>query len=80
MINKMTKEEALKKVRGYLTDYLPLEDADEIDEIIEALELPIDKSAMMYEIYMTGEYQGCWVRFKDIEKIVNKYMGESEEE
>jgi hypothetical protein len=37
MINKMTKEEALKKVKGYLTDYLPLEDADEIDEIIEAL-------------------------------------------
>ena len=44
---------------------------------------PIDKSAMMSEIYMegvnmTGEYQGCWVRFKDIEKIVNKYMAESE--
>ena len=37
MKNKMTKEEALKKVKGYLTDYLPLEDADEIDEIIEAL-------------------------------------------
>ena len=45
---------------------------------------PIDKSAMMYEIYMegvnmSGEYQGCWVRFKDIEKIVDKYMAESEE-
>ena len=38
MTDKMTSEEALKKVRGYLTDYLPLEDADEIDEIIEALE------------------------------------------
>lgn len=51
---------------------------------IEPLEQePIDKSAMMYEIYMegvnmTGEYQGCWVRFRDIEKIVNKYMTESE--
>lgn len=33
----MTKEEALVKVKGYLTDYLSLEDADEIDEIIEAL-------------------------------------------
>lgn len=45
---------------------------------------PIDKSAMMCEIYMegvnmTGEHQGCWVRFKDIEKIINKYMAESEE-
>lgn len=39
----------------------------------------IDKSAMMYEIYMqgvnmAGEYQGCWVRFKEIEKIVDKYV------
>lgn len=33
----MTKEEALVKVKGYLTDYFSLEDADEIDEIIEAL-------------------------------------------
>lgn len=38
-----------------------------------------DISQMMYEIYMegvnmTGEYQGCWVRFKDIEKVVDKYI------
>lgn len=37
------------------------------------------KSNMMYDIYMegvnmVGEYQGCWVRFRDIEKIVNKYL------
>ena len=61
-------------------------------EIRQALEMaikalkqePIDKSAMMHEIYMegvnmSGEYQGCWVRFKNIEKIVDKYMAESEE-
>lgn len=52
---------------------------------IKALEQePIDKSAMMHEIYMegvnmSGEYQGCWVRFKNIEKIVDKYMAESED-
>lgn len=40
----MRNEEALKKVRGYLTDYLPLEDADEIDEIIEALEPSVTPS------------------------------------
>lgn len=51
---------------------------------IEALEQQtIDKLAMMYEIYMngvnmSGEYQGCWVRFKDIEKIVDKYIEGSE--
>lgn len=51
-----------------------------LDMAIKAVEQkPIDKSAMMYEIYMegvnmSGEYQGCWVRFKDIEKIVDKYI------
>ena len=44
---------------------------------------PLDdiRSKMMYEIYMDGvdmtnEYHGCWVRFKNIEKIVDKYIGE----
>lgn len=57
---------------------------DALDMGIKALkQKPIDKSAMMYEIYMegvnmSGEYQGCWVRFKDIEKIVDKYIGDTE--
>lgn len=34
----MTKEEALVRVRGYLTDYLSSDNADEIDEIMKALE------------------------------------------
>ena len=56
-----------------------------VKKAIEALEQePCDKSAMLYEIYMngvnmSGEYQGCWVRFKDIEKIVDEYMAESED-
>lgn len=60
------------------------DDVEALDMAIKALERQsIDKSAMMYEIYMegvnmTGEYQGCWVRFKNIEKIVDKYMTESE--
>ena len=34
---------------------------------------------MLYEIYMAGtnmagEYKGCWVRFKNIEKIVNEHF------
>lgn len=37
------------------------------------------KNDMMYDIYMegvnmAGEYQGCWVRFKDIENIVERYL------
>ena len=42
---------------------------------------PLDdmRSKILYEIYMDGvnmdnEYHGCWVRFKNIETIVNRYM------
>ena len=77
----MTREEAIEWFKGsafYSKDHEPFNMA------IQALEQePIDKSAMMYDIYMegvnmTGEYQGCWVKFKDIEKIVDKYMGDKE--
>jgi hypothetical protein len=34
----MTREAAVKKVKGYLTDYLPIEDYKEVEEIIKALE------------------------------------------
>jgi len=27
---------------------------------------------------LTGEYQGIWVRFRDIERIINKHIAESE--
>lgn len=38
-----------------------------------------NENDMMYDIYMEGvnmggEYQGCWVRFKDIENIVKRYF------
>lgn len=85
----MTREEALKKaiiiVSYFEAHFAKSKEArEEAVKIIEALEQePIDKSAMMHEIYMegvnmSGEYQGCWVRFKDIEKIVDKYMGDGE--
>lgn len=34
----MTREEAIKKVKGYLTDYLSIEDYEEVGEIVKALE------------------------------------------
>lgn len=34
----MTREEALSKVRGYLTDYLSIEYNWEIEEILKALD------------------------------------------
>lgn len=85
----MTREEAIRRLKEYLTDYLPDyydEEKEALDMAIKALEQKsIDKSAMMHEIYMEGvnmggEYQGCWVRFKNIEKIIDKYIAESEGE
>ena len=76
--------EQLERISEHLSAIGEKEDYTDI--AIQALEQkPINISAMMYEIYMegvnmTGEYQGCWVRFKDIEKIVDKYMAESEED
>lgn len=34
---RITKEEAINKIKGYLTDYLPIEDYEEVEEIIKAL-------------------------------------------
>lgn len=82
----MTREKALEWFKDRKELYLLDDKCQQAEDMaIKALEQePIDKSAMMSEIYMegvnmTGEYQGCWVRFRDIEKIVNKYMTESEE-
>lgn len=34
----MTREEALHRVKGYLTDIIPAEDYQEVEEIVKALE------------------------------------------
>lgn len=34
----MTREQAINKIKGYLTDYLPIEDYEEAEEIVKALE------------------------------------------
>ena len=79
----MTRDQAIGNL-NYAKQWKDRPTDEAIDMAIKTLrQEPIDKSAMMSEIYMegvnmTGEYQGCWVRFKDIEKIVNKYMAESE--
>lgn len=56
----------------------------QIDEIINKHDIIMkisqdELSQILYEMYMagvnmTGEYQGCWVRFKDIENIINKHF------
>ena len=56
----------------------------QIDEYIKKHDIIMkisqdELSQILYEIYMagvnmSGEYQGCWVRFKDIENIINKHF------
>ena len=36
----ITREEALRRVKGYLTDAIPSENYDEVEEIMSALEQP----------------------------------------
>ena len=65
--------------------YTTEEIREAIDFAINAINIVkmqnIDKLAMLTDIYMegvnmTGEFQGCWVRFKNIEKIVDNYIVE----
>lgn len=77
-------DEAIKRFQSnaeYERTHGNLQGCLEFRQIAEWLEQlqKIDKSAMMHEIYMAGvnmagEYQGCWVRFKEIEKIVDRYV------
>ena len=40
----------------------------------------IESELWMKGMNMDGEYQGIWVRFRDIERIIDKYKTESEDE
>ena len=62
----------------------------QIDEYIKKHDINMkisqdELSQILYEMYMagvnmTGEYQGCWVRFKDIQNIINKHFENKNEE
>ena len=50
-----------------------------IDNMCEYQKLPDILTDALWDIYMsgvnmTGEYQGCWVRYKDIENILNEHF------
>ena len=75
----MTASEAINYLKSSgMTD-------KQINEIIVAFEVKtLELQHMMYDIYMagvnmTGEYQGCWVRFRDIENIANNYFPDIKE-
>jgi len=79
MTNRMTYEEALVKVRGYLTSYLPLDDEGEIDEIMQALDQESILNKIKEEIrdhaYCINERTGKeGVYFETVEEIIDKYI------
>ena len=57
----MNKEEAIRKVKGCLTDYFPMEDYGEVEEIIEALrqESKIGKIGQWIFVDKTHEHARC---------------------
>lgn len=67
----MTRNEAINYLRSSgMTD-------DQIETITSALTPNLTN--ILCDIYlagvnMAGEYHGCWVRFKDVETILEKYM------
>lgn len=54
----MTNEEALSKVKGYLTDLFPSEQYDEVEEIIKALEQEPCEDKIIDKHYWKGFNNG----------------------
>ena len=82
----MTREDAINKVQWYLTDYLPFEDLEELEEIIKALEKESILDKVIDEIMDTGAYEqevnGETEFLKGINyclDIIDKYKAEGED-
>lgn len=75
----MTREEALRKVKGYLTDCLPADCYGEVEEIIEALKEEPVLDKIEKEINSPNRGTCDYFVIDQIEKIINKYKAGSEE-
>lgn len=75
----MTREEAINRVEGYLTDYLPIESHEELEEIIKALKQDpaLDKIRAEIENLEEGitSYHNDrpWVYKDEVLQIIDKY-------
>lgn len=70
----MTKEQAIRRLEDLQRLYLGNEKFTADIEAIEALKKS-DPADILHKIYMegvnmSGEYRGCWVRYRDIERII----------
>ena len=79
----MTREDAINRVQRYLTDYLPFEDLEELEEIIKALEQEsmLDKvRAEIADLDDTDyDFEGYYKAVTDALQILDKYREESED-
>jgi hypothetical protein len=77
----MTREEAIRRVKGYLTDCLPSDCYEEVEEIIKALE----QESILDKIYADiQKLRGCSCScsdgiIDDVEDILDKHKAEIEE-
>jgi len=80
----MTREEAVLRLE-VLKDF---SQNNELKKMHEAIDMAIRSLEAWDEVKhecwdegynFTGEYQGVWVRFKDIERIIDKHLKEVEE-
>lgn len=77
----MTRDEALRKVKGYLTDCLPADCYGEVEEIIEALkqEPVLDKIIAEIQNLRNCSCSCSDGIIDDVENIIDKYKAEREE-
>lgn len=75
----MTREEALRKVKGYLTDCLPADCCGEVEEIIEALKEESVLDKIEKEINSKNRGTCDYFVIDRIEEIINKYKAGREE-
>lgn len=79
----MSKNDILEYFKDINFVYNDSTKYDILKRMLIILQTPLDVSNMLYDIYMAGvnmagEYKGVWVRFNDIETIVNKYVSMQE--
>jgi len=75
----MTREEALRKVKGYLTDCLPADCYGEAEEIIEALKQESVLDKIEKEINSPNRGTCDYFVIDRIEEIIKEYKAEREE-
>ena len=75
----MTREEALRKVKGYLTDCLPADCYGEAEEIIEALKQEPILDKIRAEIKELETNNGIYIDKYYVLHIIDKYKAEREE-